>query len=351
MANFDSNVVVNLLSSSASAQIKGFGSLVVFTDDVTFATATIKKYTSNSSVQADAELGTTAKTIGAAYFAQTPNGGDFRVAKIAGAAFATADYDAAAADALGDFYVVTLDSRLAADLLAISDYVEADSVNRLCFLQTADADVLATGTPVLIGGASDLSTNTKTALYYHSDATERLEVATPAVKMAADPDVVTTTFNYAQVTGVTGDEDNITDSQLGYLEGYHINSYLSAGGQLCSGPGVLVTGDPIDTMVSKHWYEARVREACIRLFVTASALNRKIPFDNVGIGRVASTLLTVQSLGLRVGHFEDSIENAIPDISVVSSADRLARRINISSTATLKGAIENATFNLSVLAA
>lgn len=350
-ASYDINVNVNVLSDAQAVRRQGFGDVLYLDKATTFAVGMAKLFTSNSDAQADGELSANAKAAAAAFFSQTPNTGRFIVGEYA---FALAGdlsdaLDALRADATaGGFYGLAADTRTAAEVEEIAAWSAADGAC-LYAAQTSDADVLS-GTPGNVALDLEAAANGRVFVTYHSDDAEEVALAWLAMTLAADPDQVTTIWSYKTLAGITPQDLTATEKQA--VLDANANVYLTAGGVGATGPGKLSDGRFIDTLVSKDWYKARVQEAVLQLFLDMSNLNRKLPFDNTGIGAIEATLRGVQRRGELVGHFlADTSKVTAPDASEVSDADRVSRTLRLSSDITLSGAIETVTFNLAVLAA
>ncbi|MFA6605154.1 MAG: DUF3383 family protein [Patescibacteria group bacterium] len=244
------------------------------------------------------------------------------------------------------WYGLVTDSRDAWELIAIAAWV-ANDASKCCALQSNDADILTAGVGNVLATLK-ATNNPRVFFTYYSDDSDPVDLCWLSYKLAKDPDDGTTMWSGATLVGPAF--DTLTSTQQTNVESQYGNAYLSEGGIGATGPGKLVDGRWIDTIVTKDWFRARVREAATQLRLNMSSRNLKIPFDNTGIAMFESCLRKYIALGEQVGHFEKGTAVVqSPDIADISDADRLLRKLTIPSNVTLLGGIEKVVYNLAVL--
>ncbi|PIV98561.1 MAG: hypothetical protein COW42_13975 [Deltaproteobacteria bacterium CG17_big_fil_post_rev_8_21_14_2_50_63_7] len=342
--SYDYRIQVNLSTSAQAVAKKGFGAILIATDDATFTGGDlVRRYTKNADAQADDELGATAKAAVAAAFSQQPNVGDIAVGKLATFVAGALDAILAADD---DWYGLTITSRTKADILAVAAWVEACDNDVMFGALTLDADVF---TDTLANVAETLSglNYSRTFLVARKSASWA-DIAVMAKFLACDPDVSTTIAAHKTLAGETADK--LTATEVANLRANNVNGYGTLRKVAVFNEGVLVDGAPIDTLVSRDWLTARVAEAGAQLQVDNSNLNKKVPFSDIGIGMVEGTARNVALRGELIGHFrKGSTQCDPPLLADVAEADITARHLDLPLTVTLEGAIESTTFYLGTL--
>lgn len=200
------------------------------------------------------------------------------------------------------WYALTLDSRTAADLLEAAAWIEA--ALRIELLQSSDSDIPTDGGGNVLAALKALGYR-RTALAYHHDDAEFLDVGWTSYKTEADPDRKTTGWAYTSVTGATVQDPLLTDTEQGNIEGNNGNVFTLFGGQPVAGMGIMVDGTPIDQVVTDDWTKARLEEAGKQLLLDKSAANDNVPYTDKGGAEFIGRLDVIMKLGERVGHFEE----------------------------------------------
>lgn len=352
-ATLDINVVVNLLSGAVQIDSAVFNEIALLSDDVTFGASPgdYKIIESAAAAATDAELGAGPKAKAATFFSQPLHPPTLTVVR------ATALYADVAGDLVAmlanrdSIYCVTLDDRTKANNLDVGAFALANE--RLAVLQSSDADLLA-GTAGNVAETLQGLTNNRAAVLYHDVDAEGGDIAWAAQALAVDPDLASTTWAYKQLAGVSPTQGVDDTAKTAILDDGG-NVYLPFKGVSAVFPGVAAAGAYLDTVVSKDWLKNRVAERIAQGLLDASARGKKIPYDDEGIGQIASFVQEVLDIGVAADppHFlAGSTQVIIPKRSSIPDADVTARELKqLRAQATLAGSIETVTLNIAVLAA
>lgn len=353
MALLNNNIVVTVTANApaidgASLDVPLFLTAPGDLNPVNFTTRT-RTYTSAAEVAADADLDATTKAAVSTAFAQSqPRVGSIKVGRVdtADGADDAERYTAAlnAIRAADDaWYFLAAKTRTDADLVTIATWAESNA--KIYIAQSEAANNLdgSTGPVDTLSGAS----RTRTALLHHA-ANEWADVAWVAKKGGANPDVQTTTWAYATLSGVTPSQ--LTSTQRSALEAANGNLYGTFFGQGATWPGTTANGDKIDKRITLDWTERRVQERIAQLFATVSNRNTKLSYDDAGLQALGAAVQEVLSRGVAAGHFvEGTIGVNVPRRAQVSPTDVQNRIARISFTAQIAGAIEQAVISGAVL--
>lgn len=242
-----------------------------------------------------------------------------------------------------DFYGLTteIDSTPADNLVIMEAASAWAQINKKLYLaQSLDAGVLTAA------GGNDLEVlgdknNSRTSHIWHHSDSELAAVAWMAYKFQADPDVVTTAWAYAPLSGISLKPVRITSTEQGNIEGQNGNVVLAFGGNPKAGMGITTTDRKIDTWVTADWLEARTREAYIQLLSDVSARNQKIGLNDKELQAIVNTGQGILDWGVRVGHLnEGTTEISIPARADMTAPDVIARLIRVTSSGQAAGAVE-----------
>lgn len=210
-------------------------------------------------------------------------------------------YDNALATIIEDgaqFFGVTLDSRTAADQLLVSADVEP--LQKVCVLQTADADCLTASWPT---GLADVEDRENSAVIYHNDSNEWADVAWLTGRIAHDFDNTSPT---AEGALREVDAADVTDTQRDHCVDNNINIPLEMGPESAwVYPGVNAAGRPFDFIWSIYWFVDRVNADLGVLKATYAAQGKKIPMDAEGQFLLESTIQKKLDRAIELGHFKE----------------------------------------------
>jgi len=236
-----------------------------------------------------------------------------------------------------DWYGLVIESIRSWDILSTAGYME--TTQRLFLAKSADADILTTATDDIMSTLKALGYN-KTALIYHSSASEFPDVALMANRLAVDPDQASTVWANVTLVGVTPQDAFVNSTEKANLLAKNANVYLTLKGVGSTGNGKVASGEWIDVVLEADWFAARVAERAASVLLDYSNRGEKVPYDNDGIDIFAGVVRGVQRDGERIGHFiKDASVIDAPELSEVSAADRQARKLTIKYSMEPSGAI------------
>ena len=325
-------IEVNILSSAPQVATQTFDYILLLLEAATFATATVKSFSSPAAIADDSELSEAQQARAQELWAQANNPGKLLIGEGGGATIGE-DLDAALA-ADDRFYGVVLISRTAADIEAAATWCETNK--RLLVAQSSDADV-KTGAGILdtLTGAS----RKRSVLIFHDEDTEGADIAWAAAKLSAVPDQFSTTWAAATLSGIT--QDSLSGTERDAIIGADGNVYLSLGGVGATAPGKTCDGSFIDVVVVQDWLEARIEEAVAQLMLNVSARNSKIPYTDAGLQQIASAVRGVLARAESLGHLrKDSSMVDVPLVSTLSDSTIQSREATISASCVLAGAVD-----------
>lgn len=326
-ATHDNTIIVNVFLATLSPARQGFDALLHIAIDTgnSLNGDTVRTYTSSADADADFAAGFITSQVQAfikAAFTQQPRLSTVKVTTAAAAAYDLAYTAARGAD--DGFYGVCIDSRLAADIIEVSDAVEADAEKVFAF-QSADADVITAGFPAAL---SSIVSNERTLPVYHPTDAEPGDIAWLASRLVFDPDVQSAPWD-GQIRGVAA--YTLTGAQRDAAIANNFNVILPFGpAPLYVSRGVNIAGRPVYEIVSGDWYRARVREDLAQRKVEASARGEKILVAPSGQSIVRGVLEGRALQGESAGHFAASTEDTPATritMPTITSDDLSNRRI------------------------
>jgi len=232
-----------------------------------------------------------------------------------------------------NFYVVTIDSRADADILAVSARLEALGF-RFLVLQSDDADWLTSGYPVAMAA---IEGRERTVITYHDAYAEWLDLCAATARSSFDPDVKSAPWN-GQIKEVADYTIALTSSQKTLALANEVNTMTTWGTQKWFSEGKNANDRPIDHIVTVDWFQTRLSERITDYVQLQASKGNKIVVGTVGQtgseGQVA-ILGVIQGLiqdGIDAGHFietEDDDGNAIPNATAqaVTAADITGQKL------------------------
>jgi hypothetical protein len=245
------------------------------------------------------------------------------------------------------WYGFNLVSRDALDIERAASWAETNS--RFHYAQTSDADVLTAVTTDIASDLKAAAYNYTKIMWYSTDATPAA-FAHLANRLAVNPDVQTTIWDYVTLSGITTDVSALTATQLINLTGKNAGAYLTLGGVGSTGGGnKQSSGRFSDVQITVDWLKARIEEAHAQLLLNYSNRGSKIPFTDLGFAAVGAVARGVLELGIRAGHFERTTDTqgneispfvTLPARAAVSAGDVSARLLRYTCGALLAGAVQ-----------
>lgn len=216
------------------------------------------------------------------------------------------------------WYGLAIDSFGKAEIHAAAAWVEANK-RALFVAQTADTAVIAS---TYSSGGSDVGDVLKaagykrTALFWNQELnlSGNLAAGTLAVHLTQTPG--SDNWQYTNVTGAVA-SDQLTATQIGYLESKNANYYQTIDVGRVLGGGVNCYGDYCDTTRFLDWWYATAQAGIINAMIQAAP--QKIPYTDAGVQRaVVGPLNQVNRQGIDNGGIA---ANPAPSVTVQAVAD------------------------------
>ncbi len=250
----------------------------------------------------------------------------------------TASLDAIEAAGPDTWYITNMESRADADIADLAAWTETRS--KLAIVQSDDLTLTA-------ALALQTAGYNRTALIYHDDDTEYLDGAwtSSGGGMNLDAPGGVGIWAYRQLEGVPFDD--VTAAEATSIYAADANLFGRNKGLSFTSKGTAASSRFLDVQTSIDWVKARTEEEILSLFVGTPT---KVPYTNAGINLVAAAIQNVLNRGVNFGHFSPDVAPTVtaPDVSTISSADKINRELTLQASAVLAGAIQkvNLTINL-----
>lgn len=330
-ANHLDTITITIALDPAPVVGTDFGAILIIADEANGTTLDgdrVRTYQSLSAVQADNTAGFVSAGLLAAATAAFSQDRQPSSIKIGRKAVAEAyDVALAAIEAVDpNFYAIAIESRTAADQLLIAAAVEAGAVNRLFFLQSADADFLTAGFPAALAG---LDGNERSIVCYHDTATEWYDVAYPANRLAFNVDAQSVPWALFTLKGVAAYSSAPSDTEKTNLKANKANPGLpySSAAQFAPYKGVNANGRPIYEILTADWFESRLQDATVATVLQAHNAGRKIPVTPEGQAIMGALVSAQFQIGATAGHFvAGQTQVTYP---AITDADRTAQLIRV----------------------
>lgn len=339
-----SKVAIALQTSGVTRQ--GFGTLLFLTDDVEAGfTERVRSYTSAQQVAEDVDVGTLSSAYQAAlaHFSPTPSPAIFKIGRIASAEAPAVALAAVRAED-DDFYILTTDVRVSADIEALADLIEAS--RKMFFVSTNEAGAYSTYTA---GAATDILGilrdgnyfRTK-GMYHHESVTKFPEVTYAAYNLPYLAGSVSWTNLQLPLSAaqISGGGALLTVTQKNNLEARNAAYTELVGGVVVQRNGRVASGEKIDVIRGRDNLEVDLNADLTNLLINQQG--SKLPYTNAGINRIYNLVRT------RLNQYSEDPRNFISKFTMdfkladqVPTADKQAG-IYRSGTfkAELQGAIE-----------
>ena len=250
----------------------------------------------------------------------------------------TTTMDAIEAAGANTWYITNIESRADADIADLAAWTETRS--KLAIVQSDDLTLTA-------ALALQTAGYNRTALIYHDDDAEYLDGAwtSSGGGMNLDAPGGVGIWAYRQLEGVPFDD--VTAAEAVSIYAADANLFGRNKGLSFTSKGTAASSRFLDVQTSIDWVKARTEEEILSLFVGTPT---KVPYTNAGINLVAAAIQNVLNRGVNFGHFSPDVAPTVtaPDVSTISSADKINRELTLQATAVLAGAIQkvNLTINL-----
>lgn len=272
-------------------------------------------------------------------FAATPTGGDdaAKKAHFIASLDAILDYDQS-------WYMITIDAAMRDQpyLDGLVEWTEAQS--KIAMVDSNDADMQDPEDDTNIA-ARHKGTVERTAVFYHSDATEYLAASMAAymstrifddadsaytLKFKKAPGVNAVNLGSAAVTAITGFVEGTGQSES---VGHCANTLIDIGDQNFLVEGSMLTQNVfVDEIHATDWIIARTEEEALAMFLN----NARIPFTDQGMQQLASVPRNIMAQAARAGivardlnpetgEYEPAFTITVPSVFDVAESQRKAR--------------------------
>jgi len=334
MASLSQIVDVQITRETKIPTQKGFGTPLILGDSDRFGVdERIRTYTDIAQVEADFTTGDLEIDMARDLLSQQVRPTQFKIGQreAGDTAGATGWTEALTAiEAIDDdWYGLTCESRVQADLEAIAAYIEARI--KLYFALTSDADV-KNGVAANVLKNLNAAALDRTSVWFSDDADNYLASAIVGLQLPKDPG----STNWAHKTVSGPAFDPLTPTQQQNIEGDKGNQYIRVAGINTTQFGQVVSGEYIDVMRGADFLQARIQELVFFELINSE----KIPYNNNGIAQIENRLREALELGVANLIIEPDYEITVPDVADVSVLDKGNRFLpDVEFVATLTGAI------------
>lgn len=218
-----------------------------------------------------------------------------------------------------DWFFLTSDSHLEADIDALAAYAEANKA--IYVTSSQESDIWTSSTTDLLSDLFNLQyDNTHVQVSKMADK-EFPEGAVVGAWAGTNPG--TSTLFAKTLPGVS--IQDFTVSELTFLKGKNGNAYINRGGVGFYEEGQQVSGRYADVIRGALWLEARLEEDVFGLLKRKSDLGKKVPYTNAGITMVAAEMATRLDQAVQRGFLADYkiFPPLVDDIPVNDRANRV----------------------------
>lgn len=346
-SSLDNRITVNVLSAAGPVTTRAFRSGLYGSNTVSFSGGDIYRiYGDINEVNDDAEIIGQSLAAAQKFFSQEKHPPSLIVGAVTDDAGGDelADSLAAILDEV-DFYWVTLESKVQAQIEAAAVWIEANKCQG--WFQSSDAALLA-------GTADNVAEELKDAGYrrshvtYHDTDTDELALGLGANFFFTDPDLGATTA--ADQTSVGSTADDISPTEKNTVLGLNANVYLDFGNAPVMFAGTMADGGWIDYILTSDWLENRSQVALIQAIKDRVALGGKTPYTDKGIAYIQGKANGVMEVGVAAGSIQEGTwSTAVPRVADVPSATRISRGLAFIGTAYTTGAVQEITYTIYLL--
>lgn len=326
MPRKDVNVTIDIQKAS---KLTGLGKPVILAKFST--TPTYVSYSDLAKIESDFGTGTAVYNIAKTIL----NQGDSSPKEIA---IATYNEEVSAAEVIRqflfeDWYFVTADTQVVAEIKAIADVVETQDVKQYATTVSTIADL------TLLHAQK----YKQTFVAVHKTVEEYVAEGLVGAVGSKEPGSVT--YKFKTINGIT--PQDFTDEEITAIHALNGFVYITKSGVPQTSDGKTIFGEWIDVIHAKGWVVVNVEEAIQSVFST----NDKVPYTNAGINLLALTIedkmIQATTMGMLVA--EDGYTITTKSRDEVEPIDRETRIYKgLSFTFELSGAIHEANITASI---
>lgn len=214
-----------------------------------------------------------------------------------------------------DWYMISIDSKVAGDILQVAAAIQAE--RRIFLASTADINVTDPAQTSDIGSQLHDAGYDRTALVYSpTAATEHPEVAWMGGQISEVPG--SNTWNFKSGAGVT--IARLTPTQVSALDAKFVNYYRRLGGVNIFQTGTTSQGEWIDVMIGLDWVQARIAEQIFYRLAT----RKKIPMTQQGAAIIEAEIRSVLTQGVANQLIADAPAYTVnsPDVLTIPEVQR-----------------------------
>jgi hypothetical protein len=231
------------------------------------------------------------------------------------------------------FYGIAIDKRTSTEILAVSAAVESlvtdNHLGYLFVFQSADADWLTASYPAAFTAVENRE---QTAICYHDTATEYMDLCWLVNRLVHDPDERSAPWP-SSLKEVADYATVVTSTQKGHTYTNHVNlGALWGAAAFWVDPGHNAAGRPLDQIVSKDWFRARLWEDITTLVQDLSAKGIKLAVNAAGQNTILGLIRKRLQQGVAAVHFDETQKDDGTDLPrataiTITDADITAQRL------------------------
>lgn len=227
------------------------------------------------------------------------------------------DAIAAIEDENNDWYALTCESHVKADILEVAAAIQARE--KIYGTSSSDADLLTTAITDVGTALSDLNYDRTFIVYSATANTEFPECAWIGSQLPEVPG--SNDWDLKSVSGVT--VSSLSSTQKTNLRAKEVNFYTRKSGVEIFQDGDMSSGTPIDETIFIDWLTARLQESVFFRLVNS----KKIPMTRAGATIIENEIRSVMSEGVRNGGIADAPAYTVisPDPLAIPPAQRAQR--------------------------
>lgn len=323
------NITVNVTLDPSPTQEAGFGTVLLLVDQATNSLNGVRGVTYTS--YEDMVTANTAGYInagslaaGAVAFAQRPKPAEFKLARVdlaGGETYATGLTAAITFD--DDFYGLAINSRTQSIIAAVGLSVESLSKRILFIFQDDDVSWLDAAVPAALSAMEGYE---RSIACYHTTDAQWMDVGMICNRLVYDPDEKSAPWNGFPVAGITAYTTRPTAAERLLAIANDANLGLAYGGEdFVIDPGNNLNERPIYEMVTRDWFEIRLKERVAAEVVRHANRGDKIVVDKTGQKKLKNIIDGLLAQGVGAGHFVAGQTESVAE--TITSSDLSNRRL------------------------
>ena len=326
------NISVTIFLDPSPQQEAGFGTVMLLVAQATNSlngarTATYATFEEAQTANTAGFISAATLAAAEAAFSQRPKPDEFKVGRVdlvGGETYVTGLTAVINADE--DFYGLAISPRTDAEIVAVSDAVEALSKKILFAFQSDDTSWKNAGVPAGLSTIMGATGNEKTVAVYHDTDTEWNDVGYLVNRLVYDPDDISVPWHGHQVRGIDAIATVPSASERIFVIDNDANLGLPyGGGDFVMDPGVNATGRAIDEILTSDWFAVRLVERTAALVLEHGDRGEKIVIDKTGQRKILALIEGLLDQGVAAGHFVAGQTEAIAE--AITSTDLDAREM------------------------